>query len=553
MKKVKIFALGGLDENGKNMTVVEVNDVIFILEAGIKFPNASQLGVEYVIPDFDYLIENRKRIAGIFITHAHDDVMRALPYLLKQLRVTIYTGKLTALLIEDLLKQERIRNYKIEVIKRTSRLIVKGVAIRTFAITHAFPDSFGVAIKSEQGYIVYSGEFIVDYNMFHEEFAFDVNEFSKIGSEGVLALLNESTSAENEGYTAPKHRITKRLSTIMDRHDGRFIVACYSQSLYRIFEILDIAMKYKKKVFIRDNEMRKTLEFLNRLGYYKIPKSMLIEKKDFRNDDKNVVILVTGRGKGLFLKISTIATHEDTYVEMDGEDTVIVTSPVVAGTEKEAVRMENEIYKEGAAIYTFKGRDVASMHPSSEDLKMSIFLFKPKYYIPIKGEYRHLIANTRVATNMGFSQKNILLLDNGQIAQFEGGKIASTKTILKLEDTLIDGNENWDVTGVVLKDRETLSTDGVVIIGVTLDKKTKKIFSGIDVQTRGLIYVKDADYLVKEIMKITSERVESCVKEKRYENLECRNEIRDKVQKYLMKETGKRPMVLPVILEIVDK
>ncbi|MDF9823935.1 ribonuclease J [Breznakia sp. PF5-3] len=553
MDKVKIFALGGLDENGKNMTVVEVNNVIFIIEAGIMFPDNALLGVEYVIPDFTYLIENKDRIGGIFITHAHDDVMRALPFLLRQVNLPIYTGKFTSMFISDLLAQEGIKDYILNIIDRTSKFKVEGVEIRTFAMTHASPDNFGIAIHSSQGYIVYSGEFIIDYNALQPEYLCDLNELSEIGKEGVLCLLNESIAAENEGHTAPKHNISNKLEPIFESNEGRFIIACYRQSLYRILEVLDIAIKHKKKIFIRDNELRKTLKYLEQLGYYKLPKNSIIDKKDFNNNMKNVVVLVTGRGKRLFLKVSTIATHEDKYVELLKDDTIVVASPVVSGTEHEAVSMENEIYKEGGRIYSFKAKDVASMHPSSEDLKMAIYLFKPKYYLPIKGEYRHLITNANLASKMGFSDSRIILLDNGQMAEFVNRKLVSTNEILELEDTLIDGDANWDVTGVVLKDREWLSTDGVMIIGVTLDNKTKKIVSGIDVQTRGLIYVKDADYLVKEVMKIMEDTVKKAVKDRRYDNLECRQEAKDKIQKYLSKETGKRPMVLPVILEITNK
>ncbi len=553
MDTIKIFALGGLDENGKNMTVVEINDVIFIVEAGIMIPDSALLGVEYVIPDFDYLIENQERIAGIFITHAHDDVMRALPFLLKQINIPIYTGKFTSLFVHDLLREAGINEYVLHVVDRSSTFKVNDVPIRTFAMTHATPDNFGIAFMTSQGAIVFSGEFIVDYNSLSDEYRMDVNVLSEIGNKGVLALLSESVSAANEGHTAPHHQIKEKLEPIFEESgNDRLIVACYRQSLYRIIEILDMAMKYKKKIFIRDKEMIKTLKYLDELGYYKVPKNMIIPRDKFKNDMKNVVILVTGRGKRLFLKISTIATNEDKYVEMQKNDTIVITSPVVNGTEHEAVNMENEIYKEGGRIYSLKAKDAASMHPSKEDLKMALFLFKPKYYIPLKGEYRHLIANANLASSMGYADDKIILLDNGQIATFVNQKLISTDDVIKLEDQLIDGDENWDVTGVVLKDREWLSTDGVMIIGVTLDNRTKKIISGIDVQTRGLVYLKDADYLIKEVMNIMKKTIEKAVKDHRYDNLECRAEAKDKISKYLVKETGKRPMVLPVILETTN-
>lgn len=550
MDSVKIFALGGLDENGKNMYCVEVNDVIFIIEAGIMIPDTSLLGVEFIIPDFTYLIENKKRIGAIFITHAHDDVMRALPYLLKQINIPVYTGKFTAMQIEETLRKENVRNANIRVIDRTSILHIDGIEVRTFAMTHAVPDAFGVAIASSQGYIVYSGEYVFDYNLHTPEYICDLNELSEIGKKGVLCLLSESIGVETDGHTAPRHRIADKLEPIFESHEGRFIVACYKQSLFRIQEILNMAVKYKKKIFFHDDNLRKIIKQLEDIGYFKLPKGSVIEKKDFNNDLQDVLVMVTGSGKRLYLKMSNIATHEDALLNFKQDDTIIVASNMVNGTEKEAVNMENEIYKEGGMIYAFHSRDLLSMHPSKEDLKMALYLFKPKYYFPVKGEYRHLIKNADLATLMNFTPDRIVLCDNGQVATFKKRSLVSMAQELELDDTLIDGNENWDVTGVVLKDREILSKDGVMIIGVSLDFKTKKIVSGIDVQTRGLIYLKDADYIVKEVMKIMEDTIVAAVAEKRYENIEVRMEARDKINRYLSKETGKRPMVLPVILEM---
>ncbi len=550
MDDVKIFALGGLDENGKNMYIVEVNKVIFVIEAGIMIPDGSLLGVEFIIPDFTYLIENKKRIGGIFITHGHDDVMRALPYLLKQVNAPVYTGLFTSILLEENLKKEKVKNANIRVIDRSSKLTIEGVEIRTFAMTHSVPDSFGIAFNSSQGYIVYSGEYCFDYNIRSKEFDCDINELSEIGKKGVLCLLAESGGAETKGHTAPKHRISDKVAPIFDENEGRFIIAIYKQSLFRIMEIIDLAIKNKKKIFFHDDSLKHIIDEMERIGYYKIPKELIVSKKDFNNDMEDIVILVTGTGKRVYIKMSNIATREDSLVQARPSDTIIIGALVVNGTEKEAVGMENEFYREGGTIYSFKSKDVMSMHPSSEDLKMALYLFKPKYYMPVKGQYRHLIKNADLATSMGYTPDRIVLCDNGQVANFKKKSLVSMTKDIELKDVLIDGNENWDVTGVVLKDREMLSNDGVMVIGVTLNFRTKKIVSGIDVQTRGLIYLKDADYIVKEVMNIMQTCIETAVKERRYENIEARMEARDKITRYLMKQTGKRPMVLPVILEM---
>ena len=550
MDKVRIFALGGLDEDGKNMYVVEVNEAIFIIEAGLKYPDTDQLGVEFIIPDFTYLIENKDRIQGIFITHAHDDVVAALPYLLKQINIPVYTGPLTANIIHETLKKEGVKNAKIHRMKRASKQVIGGVKVRTFPMTHAFPDNFGLAIQTDQGYIVYTGEFIVDYDMLQEEFLCDLNELSDIGKKGVLCLLCESQYADKSGHTAPKHRVTSLIEPIFEESRGRILISSYSQSLFRIIEIIELAKKFNRKIFFHDKDMRDMLKILEEMKYYRVPKEMQVTEKNFDDEMEDIVILLTGSGKNLFRTMSNIANHEGKFVSFRTSDTIIVASPIVSGTENDANVMENEIYKEGGKIFTLDGKTVLSMHPSSEDLKMMLYLFRPKYYIPVKGEYRHLYVNANLATKMGYGPDKILILDNGQVAQFENKVLTSVGERLELEDTLIDGKENWDVTGVVLKDREVLSTDGVMVVGVGVSFKTKEVINGPDVQTRGLIYLKDAEYIIKEVGNIMERCIEAAVKEKRYDNLQVRAEARDKISKYLMKETGKRPMVLPVILEI---
>lgn len=550
MDQVRIFALGGLDENGKNMTVVEVNETIFIIEAGLKYPDTDQLGVEFIIPDFSYLVENKERIGGIFITHAHDDVVAALPYLLKQVNIPVYTGNLTANIIHDMLKKEGVKNVKIHRMKRTSKQVINGVHIRTFPMTHAFPDNLGIAIATDQGYIVYTGEFIVDYDMLQNEYLCDLNELSDIGKKGVLCLMSESQSADRSGHTAPHHRITNLIEPIFENSTSRILVSCYSQSLFRIIEIIELAKKYNRKIYFHDAGLRELLKQLEIVKYYTVPKEMEISEKAYRNDMEDIVVLISGHGKNLFRTMSNIANHEDAKVSFQMSDTIIIASPIVSGTELDASNMENDIYKEGGKLFTLDSKTVLSMHPSSEDLKMMLYLFRPKYYIPMEGEYRHLYTNANLAMKMGFSADRILILDNGQIAVFNNKILQSVGERLELEDTLIDGKENWDVTGVVLKDREVLSTDGVMIVGVGVNYKNKEIINGPDVQTRGLIYLKDADYIIKEVGNIMEKCILSAVKEHRYENLTVRGEAREKITKYLMKETGKRPMVLPVILEI---
>lgn len=550
MDKIRICALGGLDENGKNMLMVEVNSEIILIECGIKFPDSDQLGVEFIIPDFTYLIENKHRIKGIFVTHGHDDISRALPYLIRQINVPIYTGAMSANVLRDLLKKEGLTHFYINKIKRTDNIKVGNINIRTFAMSHAYPDNFGIAIATSQGYIVYTGEFIIDYDMREPEYQFDINELSEIGKEGVLCLLNESLGAEKEGHTSPFHRISSKLFPIFESSEHRILISCYAQSLFRMREILDLAIRFKKKVYFHGDEASYFLKHMEDLNYYKFPKELVVSERNFDDMQDDIIVLISGRGKNLFRRLQKIAMHEDEKVHFRTTDTIIIASAVVSGTEIEANSMENEVYKEGGQIYSFNSKKIYSLHPSSEDLKMMLYLFKPKYYLPVKGEYRHLIVNANLASKMGYRPDQIVILDNGQFASFENGVLKSVAEHIELEDMMIDGKDNLDVTGVVLKDREILSNEGGMVIGVSVDYKTKKIIGGVDVQTRGLIYLKDADYIIKEIMKITEDTINENVANKVYENIETRIDVKDKVTRYLLKETGKRPMVLPVIIEI---
>ncbi len=551
MSQVRIFALGGLDEDGKNMYVVEIEDSIFVIEAGLKYPEADKLGVNMIIPDFKYLVENKERIKGLFITHGHDDVMAAVPNLLKQVNIPIYTTPLTAMIIDSVCKEANVKNYTIHRIKRNSQFKVDNINIRVFGMTHSIADGFGLAIESKEGYIVYTSEFIVDYDIRSEAFSCDITKLAEIGKKGVFALLTESVGAVRNGHTAPNHRITKEIEPYFeDAKNERIIITTYAQNIYRLIEIIELANKFKKKILFYDDNLRTMLKMVEKLGYYRMPINLEVSRTQYKPSMRNVVVIVSGNGSNVFKLMNKIALKEDSLLELTAEDTVIIASPVVPGTEREAANMENEIYKETINVKSLDHRTVLSMHASSEELKMMLYLLKPKYYVPVKGEYRHLIANANIAFAMGIHANKIVLLDNGQVANFKDGELKSTEEMIPLEQVLVDGKDSLDVSGMVLRDRETLSTEGAIICGVVVDFKTKEIIGGPDVQSRGVIYLKDADYIVKEITKIIETSINDAVREQRYENIAMRQEIKEKITKYVAKETGKRPMILPAIVEI---
>ena len=550
MSKIRIFALGGLDEDGKNMYIVENDNDIFAIECGMKYPGADQLGIEMIIPDFEYLKENADRVKGVFITHGHDDVIGALANLLKEVKVPVYMAPLTAKLFDRRAKKEGLKDYEIHRVRRNGQFKIGQTEIRTFGTTQSIADGFGVAIRTEDGYVVYTSEFIVDYDTKTDAFKFDMTDIMEIGRRGVLALLSESVGATREGHSAPQHRITKILEPYFEDAKGRIIVTTYSQNLYRVIELVELANRFNRKVMIYDDELRSLMQDMANLGYYRIPAGLDIAPQNFDNNLDNTLILVAGNGKTIFKKMHNIATHEDNVIQLRPSDTVIIASPAVPGTEREESSMEDDLYKETPNVFAVDAKRAFSMHASIEDLKMMLFLLNPQYYIPVKGEYRQLISNANIALDMGYPANNIIVLDNGQIATIEDGTVARKFDSIDVDDVFVNGNENLDAGGMVLKDREVLSTDGAIIVGVVVNHVTKQIIGGPDVQSRGVIYLKDADYIIKEIGKIMENVINTAAEAGTYDNMNCRAEARDKISRYVMKETGKKPMILPAIVEI---
>lgn len=545
------MALGGLDEDGKNMYLVEIDGDIFIVDCGLKYPSETeQLGIEYIIPDFTYLKEHKSRIKAIFISHGHDDVMFAFGHLIGEIDVEVYASALTAKLLYEELDKHHIKNKHINIIKRHDVIKIGNHTIRTFPVMQSIADGVGFAFETEYGSIVYTSEFIFDYDFLNNAFSMDINTLSEIGKNKVLCLLSESTGSSRSGYTAPKHRITEHIEHFFELNDQRLIITLYRQNLFRIMEILELASKYKKKVFFYDKEHVKLLKIVEELGYYSIPKNVLVSAKEFNNDMKDVVCIVSGSGNQVFKLMNNIAIGEDNKLELRENDMIVIASPVVAGTENEATAMENDLYKAGVRIIKLNAKEILSMHASIEDLKMMLFLTSPRYYLPIKGQYADLVNNADIAVQMGFTPDKIIILDNGQFATFENGRLSSTSDIIELNDTAIDSSNMKDVSGMVLKDRESLSTDGAIIAGVVLDFNTKKVIGGPDVQSRGVIYLKDADDILNEIGNILISTIEENVAKGTYDNMAVRAEVREKVSKFVLRGTGKKPMILPAIVEI---
>ena len=551
MQKIRLMALGGLDEDGKNMYLVEIDGDIFIVDCGLKYPSESeQLGIEYIIPDFTYLKEHKDRVKGLFVSHSHDDVMFAVGHLLKEIDVEIYATALTAKVLQTVLEKSGIHKKRINIVKRNETFNVAGHVVKTIPMMQSIADGVGFAFGTDYGYIVYTSEFIFDYDIMNKAFSMDVNALSAIGQEGVLCLMSESTGSTRNGYTAPKHKISEHIEHYFELNGDRSIITLYRQNLYRIIEILELANKYKKKVYFYDSELLKLLKSADELEYYKIPRNVIISSDEFNNDLTDVVCVVSGSGNQVFKLMNNIAIGEDDKIKLKQTDTVIIASPVVPGTENDATAMENDLYKADCKIVKLNAKEVLSMHASVEDLKMMLYLTRPRYYLPIKGQYSDLVNNADIAVEMGFTPDKIIILDNGQFALFENGRLSSTSETIELEDTAIDSSNMKDVSGMVLRDRESLSTDGAIIAGVVLDFNTKKVIGGPDVQSRGVIYLKDADHILNEIGNMLVSTIAENVANGSYDNMAVRVEAREKISRFILKETGKKPMILPAIVEI---
>lgn len=550
MNKIRIMALGGLDEDGKNMTLVEIDEDILIIDCGLKYPDTTSLGVEIIVPDFSYIEQNKSRVKGIFITHGHDDVMGALPFLMKIVDVPIYTAPLTAALIEDHFERHQIKNYTIKRIKRAGELKVGNIRVRTFSLTHSIPDTFGLAIWTDYGYIVHAVEYIIDFDLTDPTFACDITDFAEIGKEGVFALMTESRSAARQGFTSPRHRIYDAIEPYFERATGRIVISLYEQNIFRLLEVIELAQKFRRKIHFVSQNQRNYLNHLSALNYYHVPAGIEVLGENFDNDMDNIVIIVSEQGPNVFRLMNKIAMNEHEQISLRPEDFLLIASPVVAGAEKDASGMENELYKDGVQIESLDRKRFFTMHPSAEDIKMMMNLFKPKYYIPLKGDYRQLVDNASIALDRGFLANTIHVLDNGQQITFVDGKVESVSQAVEVEEVYVDGKDFLDSSGLVIRDREILGTDGSIVVGIIIDHKTKEIIGGPDVQSRGVIYLKDADYVVKECGNIITKVITDTVKSNTYDNISARNEARDQMSKYVFKMTGKKPMILPVIIEI---
>lgn len=545
MSKIKIFSMGGLNENSKNMYIIEINEDIFVFDAGLKYADDKFLGVDYIIPDYSYIKNNIKKIKGIFITHAHSEQIGALKNIIEDIpNIKVYGTKYTIDYIKRTLECDNTKN--LFEISPHKKINFGSVSIFPISLTHSLPDNVGYVINTDNGAIVYTGNFVFDPTM-RGAFKTDIGKLAYVGKQGVLCLLSESLYADKKGYTSPNHRIAGVIRETLIRRENRIIFNIFSNNVCRLQELFDEISKTHRQIVIMGKFFQMTIKYLLDNNYLFIDNDKIGDLSNL--DDKDVVILTSSDNESPFSNLDRIINGYDKYIKIKPTDTVFFLDSVNDSVEKNAVRIMDNISRMGAEVVTLPKSSI-SYHASSEDLMLMLDLINPKYYIPIMGEYRHLVANADVARKIGIPSENIILKLNGEVITFDNGVLVDNKEHIEVNEIMIDGTSSEDIGELVLKDREMLSDNGIVIVCATLDKKTKQVLAGPAVLTRGFVYVKDSADLIKEIERISLEKIVENTNNNYVEFNKIKNSIREEVGKYLYLETECKPMIITVIQEV---
>ncbi len=548
MSKIKIFALGGLNEDGKNMYVVEADHDIFIFDAGLKYADDKMLGVDYIIPNYDYIKKNRKNIKGIFITHGHYDNMGALTEILKEMPdIPVYGTSFTLEIVKDDLLADNLSIKNLKIIKPHRKISFGKNSVFPISLTHMVPENVGYVLYTPDGAIFYTGNFVFDSTMLGP-YKTDIGKLAYVGKQGVLCLLSESIYADKKGFTSPHHRTGEALGEILNRTDGRILYNIYQAQLYRIQELFNEIKNTDRNVVIMGKSLESVILKAIDMHYVNFDKKRILPINHVRDD--KIVVIISDERERPFSNLKRIVRGYDKFITVTPDDTVIFASPIDDGMERTATKLLDGLAKIGANVVELSKRKYLSHHASSEDLMLMIDLMRPKYYMPVIGEYRHQVANANVAKEVGMDDDHILLRLNGEVAYFENGELVDNGMKEAVDDILIDGLAAGDVGELVLKDRELLSDSGIVIITATIDKETKEILAGPEVLTRGFIFVRDNINLIKDAEKIATDVILEHTKSNYVDFSKVKFGIRDKVGKYFYEQTECKPMILIVIGEV---
>ncbi len=550
-QKLKVIPLGGLGEIGKNMYVIEYGKDILVIDSGLMFPEEEMLGIDVVIPDITYLLENRERVRAIVLTHGHEDHIGALPYILKKLNVPVYGTKLTIGLVKGKLKEHYMSNdVDLNIIVPPDSINIGCFRVDFIRVNHSIPDAVCLGIYTPVGIIVHTGDFKFDQTPVDGQIT-DIHKLAELGNKGVLALLADSTNSEREGYTMSERVVGDTIDEIFRTAKGRIIVATFASNVHRIQQVFDSAQKHKRKVAVVGKSMVNVVDVASELGYLKIPDDMLLQLDEINKLPlKKVAIITTGSQGEPMSALTRMATSEHRKVEIVPGDTVLLAATPIPGNEKLVARTIDQLFRQGAeVIYESISGVHVSGHASQEELKLMINLVKPQFFIPIHGEYRHLIHHAKLAEEVGIKKENIFVVDNGTVIEFsnKGARIRGEVTSGKI---LVDGLGVGDVGNIVLRDRKLLSQDGILIVVVTIDKKTAEVVAGPDIISRGFVYVRESEDLIEEATKRVEKVLEKCQEKRITDWSTIKSLVRDTLGKFLYGKTRRRPMILPLIMEV---
>ncbi|MCT4509748.1 MAG: ribonuclease J [Tepidibacter sp.] len=548
--KLKIIPLGGLSEIGKNMTAIEYKDEIIVIDCGLSFPEDEMLGIDIVIPDISYLLKNKDRVKGIFLTHGHEDHIGALPYVLKKINVPVYGTKLTIGLVDVKLKEHRLNNVNLNIVKPKDKIKTNLMEVEFIKATHSIPDACSIAIHTELGVIFHTGDFKIDYTPIDGD-VMDFHRIAELGKKGVLVMLADSTNAERSGSTMSERTVGSSLDDIFKGAKKRIIVATFASNIHRVQQIINCAYKYNKKVAVSGRSMVNVVNVAKELGYLTLPEDILIDLNEINNYDHNELVIITTGSQGEPMSaLSRMAASEHKKMEIEKGDLVIISAHAIPGNEKTVSRVINQLFEKGADVIYDDLADIhVSGHACKEELKLMHRLVKPKYFIPVHGEYRHLKQHAELAKSLGMPSENIFTINTGSVVEF-GRNHARLAGYVPSGNILVDGLGVGDVGNIVLRDRKHLSEDGLMVVVVTISKENGKVIAGPDIISRGFVYVRESEDLIDKAKVVVREALTQCETKQIREWAYLKNAIKDELKNYLYEKTKRNPMILPIIMEV---
>lgn len=549
-QKLQIIPLGGLGEIGKNMTVIRYGDEIIVIDAGLMFPENDMLGIDLVIPDYTYLVENQKYLHAIILTHGHEDHIGALPYLLKNISVPVYGTKLTLGILEGRLRETGVDSGNLHPVNQGEIIMLGCFSVGFIRVNHSIPDSVGLSIKTPLGMIVHTGDFKFDYTPIDGKMA-DFRRLSDLGNKGVLVMMADSTNAEKEGHTPSEKTVGTAFNREFQNAPGRIIVATFSSNVHRIQQVIDTAVRYRRKVAILGRSMVNVVNISLELGYIHAPEGTIIDVEDIMSYPANKIVIITTGSQGEPMSALTrMALSDHRQVDIIQGDTVIISATPIPGNEKLVAKTVDNLMRLGAnVIYSRNDGIHVSGHASREELKLMHNLIKPKFFIPVHGELHHLFAHAKLAEELGMPKDRIFVGENGYIFEFtrDRGKIVGR---INWGVIMVDGLGVGDVGNIVLRDRRQLSQDGILIVVVTINRDNGKIVAGPDIVSRGFVYVRESEELMDGAKNRVHQTLKRCTEEKIYDWTSLKINIKDALAQYLFEQTRRRPMILPIITEI---